>query len=215
VADLAGRGRRVPGFGHRQHRHRDPRLDRLFALAARWGWPATTSPPPPPSRLRSPARWDDRCPSTSTAPWPRCWARSASPAISATPCSSPPGSTGILAHANEERQTMRPMRRVDPVGHAYQARPRRLAADPAGQPRPSRHEPHPTAPDRGRAARSPTSRRRGVRHVFGLCGHTNIAVLAAMAGSPHRVRQRPPRAGRRPTPPTATPGSPGVAGVGA
>ena len=25
--------------------------------------------------------------------------------------------------------------------------------------------------------------RRGVRHVFGLCGHTNIAVLAAMAGS--------------------------------
>ena len=24
---------------------------------------------------------------------------------------------------------------------------------------------------------------RGVRHVFGLCGHTNIAVLAAMAAS--------------------------------
>jgi len=24
---------------------------------------------------------------------------------------------------------------------------------------------------------------RGVRHVFGLCGHTNIAVLAAMANS--------------------------------
>src|SRR3990170_3328189 len=26
--------------------------------------------------------------------------------------------------------------------------------------------------------------RRGVAHVFGLCGHTNIAVLAAMADSP-------------------------------
>ena len=25
--------------------------------------------------------------------------------------------------------------------------------------------------------------KRGVRHVFGLCGHTNIAVLSAMAGS--------------------------------
>jgi acetolactate synthase-1/2/3 large subunit len=25
--------------------------------------------------------------------------------------------------------------------------------------------------------------RRGVEHVFGLCGHTNIAVLAAMEGS--------------------------------
>jgi acetolactate synthase I/II/III large subunit len=29
----------------------------------------------------------------------------------------------------------------------------------------------------------PYLERRGVRHVFGLCGHTNIAVLAAMAGS--------------------------------
>ena len=26
--------------------------------------------------------------------------------------------------------------------------------------------------------------RRDVKHVFGLCGHTNIAVLAAMAESP-------------------------------
>ncbi|WP_171182362.1 thiamine pyrophosphate-binding protein, partial [Ruegeria sp. HKCCD8929] len=26
--------------------------------------------------------------------------------------------------------------------------------------------------------------RREVRHVFGLCGHTNIAVLAALAESP-------------------------------
>ena len=25
--------------------------------------------------------------------------------------------------------------------------------------------------------------RRGIRHVFGLCGHTNIAVLSAMANS--------------------------------
>ena len=25
--------------------------------------------------------------------------------------------------------------------------------------------------------------RRRVRHVFGLCGHTNIAVLSAMSGS--------------------------------
>ena len=24
---------------------------------------------------------------------------------------------------------------------------------------------------------------RGIRHVYGLCGHTNIAVLSAMAGS--------------------------------
>jgi len=29
----------------------------------------------------------------------------------------------------------------------------------------------------------PYLERRGVRHVFGLCGHTNIALLSAMAGS--------------------------------
>ena len=44
---------------------------------------------------------------------------------------------------------------------------------------------------------SSTTSRRGVRHVFGLCGHTNIAVLAAMAEQ-HRLRQRAPRTGRRP-----------------
>ena len=30
---------------------------------------------------------------------------------------------------------------------------------------------------------------RGVEHIFGLCGHTNIAVLAALAKSQHQVRQ--------------------------
>ena len=38
---------------------------------------------------------------------------------------------------------------------------------------------------------------RGVEHVFGLCGHTNIAVLAAMERQPAQVRQHAPRAGRR------------------
>jgi len=32
---------------------------------------------------------------------------------------------GILAHANEERQTMTPMRRVDPMNHAYSGPDRR------------------------------------------------------------------------------------------
>ena len=33
---------------------------------------------------------------------------------------------------------------------------------------------------------------RGVRHVFGLCGHTNIAVLSAMAIELNRIHQRAP-----------------------
>ena len=32
---------------------------------------------------------------------------------------------GILAHANEERQTMSAMRRIDPVNHVYRGPPRR------------------------------------------------------------------------------------------
>ena len=32
---------------------------------------------------------------------------------------------------------------------------------------------------------------RGVHHVFGLCGHTNIAVLSAMAGSGIRFTNPP------------------------
>ena len=39
---------------------------------------------------------------------------------------------------------------------------------------------------------------RGVKHVFGLCGHTNIAVLAALSKSDSdQVHQHAARAGRR------------------
>ena len=37
---------------------------------------------------------------------------------------------GILAHANEERQTMTPMRRVDPMNHSYRG-PDHRAVPPA------------------------------------------------------------------------------------
>ena len=37
VATSRSQGRRVPGFGHRQHRDRDPRLDRLVAVAREVG----------------------------------------------------------------------------------------------------------------------------------------------------------------------------------
>ena len=88
---------------------------------------------------------------------------------------------------------MSPMRRIDPMNHSYRGtRPLRPALQ--------------TARDGDRDQGPPTAaeqlvgylERRGVRHVFGLCGHTNIAVLAAMSAQQHRVRQRPPRAGRCP-----------------
>ena len=116
--------------------------------------------------------------------------------------------TGILAHANEEQRTMPPMRRVDPVDHAYRG-PGHRELSPWSGPRPP-----PTAPHRrGRRMTSPTAaeqlveylERRGVRHVFRLCGHTNIACWppwpAATSSSSTCVTSRSPR-----TPPTATPG---------
>ena len=36
----------------------------------------------------------------------------------------------------------------------------------------------------------------GVEYVFGTCGHTNIALLDALQRGRHRLRHRPPRAGR-------------------
>jgi citrate synthase len=45
--------------------------------------------------------------------------------------------TGILAHANEERQTMPPMRSVDPAGHAYRGPGHRFLSPEVGAVAPS------------------------------------------------------------------------------
>ena len=84
---------------------------------------------------------------------------------------------GILAHANEERQTMAPMRRIDPIDHRYCGQRLAVASERHQGARESGT--HPTVAEQ----LVTYLERRGVRHVFGLCGHTNIAVLAAMAGS--------------------------------
>ena len=79
---------------------------------------------------------------------------------------------GVMAHVAEELASMPPMRRIDPAAHSYGGPPPR---------------PVPTA--RFRMSRTVAQQlvdylsRRGVTRVFGLCGHTNIAVLAAMADS--------------------------------
>jgi len=119
VATYRDQGRRVPGFGHRQHRTRDPRLDRLVAVANDAGVAG--------DHLAAAEALEAALARSVGRPLPI----NIDGAIAALLCEvgfpSDLGNAlfiaarlaGILAHVNEERQTMPPMRRVDPVHHAY------------------------------------------------------------------------------------------------
>ena len=107
-------------------------------------------------------------------------------------------SVGILAHAWEQKQggrrIMGPMPREIP--YRYSGPPRRaLPPDFGAAGQMTTAERHHPAAARLRAPRDWRTRQmkdsianqlvkyleaRGVKHVFGLCGHTNIAVLAAL-----------------------------------
>jgi citrate synthase len=133
VADHRARGRRVPGFGHRQHRARDPRLDRLFAVAREAGVPGR--------HLAAVGAVEAALGRSVGRPVPvnvdgavaALLGEVAFPADLGNALFIAARLAGILAHAHEERATMRPMRRVDPVDHHYVGPARRaLATTPAG-----------------------------------------------------------------------------------
>jgi len=112
-------GRRVPGFGHRQHRSRDPRLDRLFTIAREVGLAG--------DHLAAATSIETALARSVGRPLPINIDGAIAALLGEVGFPSDLGNalfissrlTGILAHANEERQTMVPMRRVDPVNHAY------------------------------------------------------------------------------------------------
>jgi citrate synthase len=112
-------GRRVPGFGHRQHRRRDPRLDRLFALAREAGVAGR--------HVAAATAIEAALARSVGRPVPLNIDGAMAAILGEVGFPSDLGNalfiasriTGILAHANEERQTMAPMRRVDPEDHAY------------------------------------------------------------------------------------------------
>ena len=184
VAEWRAQGKRVPGFGHRQHKRRDPRLDRLLAVAR----DADVAG----DHLAAAIALEAALTRAIGRPMPINIDGVMAAILNEVGFPSDLGNAlfiasrlaGILAHANEERQTMTPMRRIDPMHHAYSG------PAPAGLPTTGvgRFTGHGRTP---MSARHPTAaeqlvgylERRGVRHVFGLCGHTNIAVLSAMAGS--------------------------------
>jgi citrate synthase len=119
VATSRSQGRRVPGFGHRQHRDRDPRLDRLFAVASDEGTAGqhlAAAEAVEAALTRSVGR---PVPINIDGAMAAVLGEVGFPSDLANAVFIAARLAGILAHANEELRTMAPMRVVDPVDHAY------------------------------------------------------------------------------------------------
>jgi citrate synthase len=120
VAEWRQAGRRIAGFGHRQHKKIDPRLERLFELAKGAAVPGV--------HLEAAHAIVRALKRTTGKDLPI----NIDGATAALLCEIdfPPSLsnalfmvariTGILAHANEEITQMHPMRRIDPVNHGYE-----------------------------------------------------------------------------------------------
>ncbi len=119
VAVELAHGRRIPGFGHRQHKLRDPRLDRLLWVARDGGVTG--------DHLAAAAAIESALTRAVGKPTPINIDGAMAAILNEVGFPSDLGNAlfiasrlaGILAHANEERQTMSPMRRVDPMNHSY------------------------------------------------------------------------------------------------
>jgi citrate synthase/citryl-CoA lyase len=130
VADWRSHGQRIPGFGHRQHKLRDPRLDRLLSIASEAGVTG--------DHLAAAAALEAALTRAIGKPMPINIDGVMAAILNEVGFPSDLGNAlfiasrlaGILAHANEEHQTMTPMRRVDPINHAYRG-PDRRAVPPA------------------------------------------------------------------------------------
>jgi citrate synthase len=123
IDDHKAAGRRIPGFGHRVHTA-DPRTARLFALAAEAG---ADGPACAAARALEQAFADRGKPLPINVD-------GAMGAVLADLGFEPEvmnglfiigRCAGLVAHAREEQTRMRPMRRIDPVNHAYDGPPPR------------------------------------------------------------------------------------------
>jgi citryl-CoA lyase len=125
VADWRANGKRIPGFGHRQHKRRDPRLDTLLSIARE---AHVTG-----DHLAAAEALEAALTRAVGKPMPINIDGVMAAVLNEVGFPSDLGNAlfiasrlaGILAHANEERQTMTPMRRVDPMNHSYRGPDRR------------------------------------------------------------------------------------------
>jgi citrate synthase len=119
VAEWRQAGRRLAGFGHRQHKRKDPRLARLFGLAREAGvsgrYLAATQ-----ALERALNRAVGKAlPINIDGAMAAILSEVGFPAGLANALFMVARISGILAHAHEEKEQMPPMRRIDPVDHGY------------------------------------------------------------------------------------------------
>ncbi len=125
-------GIRVPGFGHRQHRDHDPRIDRLFAVAHDAGVAGDHLAAAEAIESALTRRLGRPVPINIDGAMAALLGEVGFPSDLGNALFIASRLAGILAHANEERQTMAPMRSVDPVNHTYEGPGRRELSAVAG-----------------------------------------------------------------------------------
>jgi citrate synthase len=121
--------RRIAGFGHRQHKNLDPRLEKLFQLAkeAEVNGMYLESAQALSRALKRGTGKD--LPINIDGATAAILCEIGFPANLSNALFMAARLTGILAHANEEITRMPPMRRIDPVNHSYDGPPARNLSD--------------------------------------------------------------------------------------
>jgi citrate synthase len=112
-------GRRIAGFGHRQHKTLDPRLGKLFSLAREaevTGMYLESAQAIARALKRSTGK---DLPINIDGATAAILCEIGFPANLSNALFMVARLTGILAHANEEITRMPPMRRIDPINHSY------------------------------------------------------------------------------------------------
>jgi citrate synthase len=129
VADWRKAGRRLSGFGHRQHKHRDPRLDRLFELAKEANVPGKHLQAAHAIEAALKRSTGKELPINIDGAIAAILCEIGFPVTLSNALFTVARITGILAHAHEEITQMPPMRRIDPVDFSYVGPAERDLAD--------------------------------------------------------------------------------------
>jgi citrate synthase len=117
--------RRLPGFGHRQHTARDPRVDRLFSMARARGVEGSHIDAALAIEGALEAATGRRLPINIDGVYAAVLAEIDFPVELANAVFIASRMAGVMAHVAEELASMPPMRRIDPTGHSYDGPPPR------------------------------------------------------------------------------------------
>ncbi len=119
VTDYRNRGERLPGYGHRQHKTRDPRVDVLFGLAQNLGTDGRHIAAAGAIEQALETSLGRRLPINIDGVYAAVLSELAMPIEAGNAIFICSRMAGVMAHVVEEQTTMRPMRRIDPTAHRY------------------------------------------------------------------------------------------------